>query len=72
MIGQKFPRAIADHNQRFPGPLLEFVGGLWRLPEPPIVTGSDRLRILATWFDGLDPVDSALLFRVVELNSEKV
>lgn len=72
MIGVQFPRALSDHNRRFPGPLLEFDSGRgrWGLPERPVVTGSDRLRILDTWRGqyGLDPVDSALLFRIIELN----
>lgn len=72
MSGLKYARAVCGHNARFPGPTMEHVDGKWRLSDPLILTGSDRLRILSTWFGGLDPVDSELLFRIIERNSETV
>lgn len=69
--GEVKRRAVSMHYPRFPGPTMEQGLDGWGFPDPLVVTGSDRLRIMATWFGGLNSVDSALLFRIIELNSEK-
>lgn len=68
-------RALCLSNTNFPGPVVEAVGnGNWSLPDPPVFKALDRFRILVTWKSarGLDPIDSELLFRIMELNSENV
>lgn len=53
------------------GPLLEQQPGeLWGLPARPEVTEEDRKRIVGSFRDGrqLDAVDSALLWRILEIN----
>lgn len=61
-------------NEGLPdGPYVEKQpNGLWRIPEKPMITRGDliRINVLLTSRRGLGVIDAALIWRIVELNSE--
>lgn len=66
-------RAYRTEGGQPVGPLLEQQpGGLWGLPARPQLEATDRQRILDAFRDRrtLDAIDSALLWRILEINGQ--
>lgn len=66
-------RAVMCDSLGRRGPMLERqANGRWGFPNPPILTSADKRRIVASVDDGqgLDQIDSKLIWRILEINSE--